>query len=97
MTPTPSEMLEVLKNLKQEPQTNVFSCSGRVLALTVVINDSYHLRRRYSVANGLDVDELEDQFYNADPEVSKYQHLDWLDLALSFTPNMFDECLQEQH
>ena len=97
MTPSPSEMLEVLQNLKQEPQTNVFSCSGRMLALTVVINDSYHLKRRYSVANGLDVEELENQFYDADPEVSKYHHLDWLDLALSFTPNMFDECLQEQH
>ena len=91
MIPSPSEMIEVLNNLKAEPQTNVFACSGRLLALTHVVGDHYHLRRRYSIANGLDVDELEDQFYDADFEVTKYQHLEWLDLAI--TPNMFDECL----
>ena len=91
MLPSPQEMIDVLNNLKTEPRTSVFACSGRLLALTVVVGEHCHWRRTYSLANGMNVDYLEDHFFEADPEVAKFHHLEWLDLAM--TPNMFDECL----
>ena len=58
MLPSPQEMIDILNNLKTEPRTSVFACSGKLLALTVVVGEQCHWRRTYSLANGMNVDYL---------------------------------------